>query len=367
MLSMVMTKTLITSWEDLPVPLAGSVDATEAAYLETIKQTGGLPFAVSSYFASLAGPDKTDPIRRQFLPNPAEALADPFALQDPLGEALHQAAPRLIHQYQDRALLLAGGTCAGYCRYCFRRMWINQPKHFISPVELIPALAYLKAHPEIRELLISGGDPLTAEDVRLAELFRALRDTRPGILLRLCTRVPITHPSRLTPETIRLLKAYRPLRMVIQSNHPRELAEPAQEVLTACVDQGIPVHVQTVLLRGINDDAEVLADLFRKCLDLGLSPYYLFQLDLAPGTAHFRVPLKTGLALYRELKERISGLGFPVYAVDLPGGGGKIPLHEGSIAGEWEDPRGTVYLLQGTHGKLWPYPADKNVHKELFL
>ncbi|MDR2796848.1 MAG: radical SAM protein, partial [Treponema sp.] len=130
--------------------------------------------------------------------------------------------------------------------------------------------------------------------------------------------------------------------------------------LTACVDQGIPVHVQTVLLRGINDDAGVLATFFRECLDLGLSPYYLFQLDLAPGTAHFRVPLKTGLILYQELKERISGLGLPVYAVDLPGGGGKIPLHEKVIAGEREEPRGTAYLLQGPNGKLWPYPADKN-------
>ncbi|MDR0630151.1 MAG: KamA family radical SAM protein [Treponema sp.] len=340
--------------------LVSSIDTAEASYIETIKQSGGLPFRVSSYFASLAKPDKTDPIRRQFLPHPAEDLPDPFALSDPLGEALYQAVPRLIHQYQDRVLLLAGGTCAGYCRYCFRRLWINQPKGFISPGERIPVLAYLKAHPEIREILISGGDPLMAEDGLLAELFKALRDTRPGMLLRLCTRVPITNPSRLTPETIRLLRTYRPLRMVIQSNHPRELAEPAQEVLTACVDQGIPVHVQTVLLRGINDDAEILATFFRECLDLGLSPYYLFQLDLAPGTAHFRVPLKTGLTLYQELKNRISGLGLPVYAVDLPGGGGKIPLHGGVIAGEREEPGGTVYLLQGPDGKLWPYPADKN-------
>ncbi|MHB9292918.1 putative L-lysine 2,3-aminomutase [Hollandina sp. SP2] len=355
-----MTQVFIRSWKDLPVPLVNSIDATEASYIETMQQSGSIPFEVSSYFASLAKPDKTDPIRRQFLPHPAEGLPDPFALSDPLGEALYQAAPRLIHQYQDRALLLAGGTCAGYCRYCFRRVWISQPKRFIGQRELIPILAYLKAHSEIREILISGGDPLMAEDVLLAELFSALRDTRPGILLRLCTRVPITNPSRLTPETIGLLRTYRPLRMVVQSNHPRELAAPAQEVLTACVNQGIPVHIQTVLLRGINDDAGVLATFFRECLDLGLSPYYLFQLDLAPGTAHFRVPLKTGLTLYQELKDRISGLGLPVYAVDLPGGGGKIPLHEGVIAGERAEPEGTVYLLQGSDGKLWPYPADKN-------
>jgi lysine 2,3-aminomutase len=219
-------------------------------------------------------------------------------------------------------------------------------------------LAYLKAHPGIREILISGGDPLVAADALLAGLFSALREARPGILLRICTRVPITQPGRLTGESIALLKAFRPLRMVIQSNHPRELAAPAQEVLRACVDQGIPVHVQTVLLRGINDTAAVLTALFRACLDLGLTPYYLFQLDLAPGTAHFRVPLKTGLALYREVKGRLSGLGLPVYAVDLPGGGGKIHLHEGVIAGEREEAGARVYLLQGPGGKLWPYPAD---------
>jgi lysine 2,3-aminomutase len=358
MLSSVMIQPCITSWEDLPIDLAASVDATEAAYMKSLKQAGGLPFAVSPFFASLARPEKTDPIRRQFLPDPAEAIPDPFALSDPLGEALYRTAPRLVHQYRDRALLLAGGACAGYCRYCFRRVWISRPPRFIGREELVPVLAYLKAHPEIREILISGGDPLTAADAPLAELFSTLRDTRPGIFIRLCTRVPITNPSRLTEETIKLLRAYRPLRMVIHSNHPRELSGPAREALRACVDRGIPVHVQTVLLRGINDDPELLASFFRECIDLGLSPYYLFQLDLAPGTAHFRVPLKTGLALYRELKERISGLGLPVYAVDLPGGGGKIPLHEAVIAGEREDLGGTVYLLKGADGKLWPYPAD---------
>ncbi|MDR2398383.1 MAG: KamA family radical SAM protein [Spirochaetaceae bacterium] len=352
-----MSQVFITSWKELPEPLVSSVDAQEAAFIETLNASGGLPFMVSAHFAALAKPDKTDPIRQQFMPYPAEGVPDPFALADPLGEAKHQAAPRLVHQYRDRALLLAGGSCAGYCRYCFRRVWMSRPQHFISGEELLPVLVYLKGHPEIREILISGGDPLMAEDGTLATLFQSLRIARPGLLLRICTRLPITQPSRLTLETVRLFRAYRPLRMVIQSNHPRELAAGTQEALRTCVDQGIPVHVQTVLLRGINDDAQVLAALFRECLQLGLSPYYLFQLDLAPGTAHFRVPLKTGLALYEELKRHISGLGLPVYALDLPGGGGKIPLHQGVIAGEQVDSQGLVYLLQGPEGKLWPYPA----------
>jgi lysine 2,3-aminomutase len=347
---------LITTVQELPRILAASVSKDEAAYIARIQAQGLLPFAVSPHFASLAAPNQEDPIRRQFFPDPRESLCDPFALEDPLGEALHQGAPRLVHQYRDRALLLAGGTCAGYCRHCFRRIWMTRAPSFISETELVPVLQYLTLHTEIREILISGGDPLTAPDEVLAWLFKKLRDTRPGILLRMCTRVPITDPKRLTQDLIGLFTQYRPLRMVVHINHVRELAELTQDRLAACADAGIPIHVQTVLLKGINDDAGTLAALFRSCLDLGLSPYYLFQLDLAPGTAHFRVPLKKGLGIYQELKQLISGLGLPKYAVDLPGGGGKILLHEGLIAETRQTPHGSVYLLQSSDGKRWAYP-----------
>jgi lysine 2,3-aminomutase len=273
----------------------------------------------------------------------------------------------LIHQYRDRALLLAGGSCAGYCRHCFRRVWIGQqavqnatvetPNGFISGAELAPVSAYLGVHPEIREILVSGGDPLTAPDEALARLFAVLRDARPGVGLRLCTRAAVTDPDRLSPALIDLLRQYRPLRMSVHINHPRELAGQARRALAACADAGIPVLVQTVLLRGVNDDPAVLEELFRECRDLGLSPYYLFQLDLAPGTRHFRTPLKRGLAIYGELGKNGAGR-LPVYAVDLPGGGGKIALHGGVIAEEREDPRGRVYLLRGPDGRLWTYPAD---------
>jgi lysine 2,3-aminomutase len=320
----------------------------------------------------LAGPERDDPIRRQFFPDPREALPDPFALDDPLGEERHRAfiqqnapaVPRLVHQYRDRVLLLAGGACAGYCRHCFRRVWLSAALAFISTGELEPVLAYLAVHPEIREALVSGGDPLTADNDRLAELFRALRKTHPEILLRVCTRVPITNPARLDDETIALFQRFRPLRLAVQINHPRELPSLSCERLAACVAAGLPVLVQTVLLRGVNDDPAVLAELVRDCVDLGLTPYYLFQLDLAPGTAHFRVPLKQGLAIYRELAPRIgggsgglAGQQLPVYAVDLPGGGGKIRLDENAIAGEKMTTAGPVYLLRDSQGKLWEYPA----------
>jgi lysine 2,3-aminomutase len=224
---------------------------------------------------------------------------------------------------------------------------------FISGAELEPVLACLESHPGIREILVSGGDPLSADDEKLEELFGKLRNARPDILIRLCSRVPVTNPKRLRAQTINLLRSYRPLRIVTHINHVKELSPDARTALTSLVEAGIPVHVQTVLLRGINDRAETLALLFRECLDLGLSPYYLFQLDLAPGTAHFRVPLKKGLAIYRELERQISGLALPKYAVDLPGGGGKIRLSEDVIVRE----ENGVLFLKGTDGKLWKYPV----------
>jgi lysine 2,3-aminomutase len=220
------------------------------------------------------------------------------------------------------------------------------------------AFTYLAAQPGIREVLVSGGDPLTLDNAALHYLFSGLRSARPELMLRLCTKVPITEPSRLDRETLSLFAAFRPLRFSVHINHPRELSVQSRAVLAACVENGIPVHVQTVLLRGINDNAELLAGLFRECLNLGLSPYYLFQLDLAPGTAHFRLPLRQGLALYRELGRLISGLALPAYALDLPGGGGKIRLHENIIAGEKMTANGAAYILKDSNGKEWYYPVD---------
>ncbi|GHU17068.1 KamA family radical SAM protein [Spirochaetia bacterium] len=369
-----------------PPALSASVSAEERAYIDELTAQGGLPFAVTSHFAFLAGPEPDDPIRRQFMPDPREAQCDPFALEDPLGEACHRATPRLIHQYADRALLKTTAHCGGFCRFCFRRVWVAETARgewmaapFITTAELEPVLAYLKDHPEIREILISGGDPLTASDERLEWLFQGLREARPNLRtanpalsLRICTRLPITAPDRITRELIDMLRRFSPLRMAVHINHPRELSPESRRALTAIVEAGIHVLVQTVLLKGVNDNAATLAALFRECRDLGLIPYYLFQLDLAPGTTHFRVPLKQGLALYRELQETLvpalagtelkddssSVPLIPAYAVDLPGGGGKIRLSEESIAGEEERPEGRVYLLKDRNGKLWPYPAE---------
>jgi lysine 2,3-aminomutase len=347
----VLINSIINTIEDLPVALAASLSAEERELIQKLKSSP-FPFAVTSHFASLAAPERDDPIRRQFIPDPLEEAETigPFALDDPLGEDGYRITSRLVHQYSDRALLLAGGTCAGFCRYCFRRARLNAA--FISGAELEPVLAYLESTAAIREILVSGGDPLTADDEKLEELFTKLRKARPDLFIRLCSRVPVTNPKRLSPQTVDLLRRFRPLRLVTHINHAKELSPDARTALASLVEAGIPVHVQTVLLKGINDNAETLALLFRECLNLSLSPYYLFQLDLAPGTAHFRLPLRKGLAIYRELERHISGLALPAYAVDLPGGGGKIRLSGDAIAGEEEG----VLLLKGHDGKLWKYP-----------
>jgi lysine 2,3-aminomutase len=244
---------------------------------------------------------------------------------------------------------------------------VGFPRSFITGDELASVSACLAARREIREVLVSGGDPLTAEDDALEGLFRRLREARTAapedggpLSIRICTRVPITNPRRLSGDTIGLFSQYKPLRMAVHINHVRELSPETRQVFAACAAAGVPVLVQTVLLRGVNDDAAVLAELFQECRRLGLIPYYLFQLDLAPGTAHFRVPLKQGLALYRKLRDFPDGER-PVYAVDLPGGGGKIRLDEDSVAGEGEEPGGPVYYLKGPDGRLWAYPRDEGV------
>ena len=351
---------LITTIEGLPPALAASLRTDEKNYIDEIKRRGQLPFGVTPHFASLAGSEADDPVRRQFFPDIREALPDPFALNDPLGEKMHNAAPRLIRQYQDRALLLAGGSCAGYCRHCLRRVWLANAPPFVNVDdkngELQAALDWLASHSELREILVSGGDPLTADNVWLEKLFSALRRALPDIQLRLCTKVPITNPDRICEKTIALFRQFRPLRIALHLNHPQELADLSRKRLAACIAAEIPVLVQTVLLLGINDDPHVLARLINDCLDLGLTPYYLFQLDLAPGIAHFRVPLERGLSIYRELEKILAGKKLPIYALDLPGGGGKIRLHEDVISATKITEKGEAYLLRDEKGKLWEYP-----------
>ncbi len=295
--------------------------------IEAIETEGGLPFAVTPYFAALA--DRYDPqcpIRRQFVPDLREQQFIPDDLADPCGEEKHSVFPWLVHRYPDRVLLLATDGCATFCRHCTRRRMVGRCRSTIDRTMLDLTVDYLASHPEVGDVLISGGDPLLLEDGALDEILTALRRVPSVRIVRIGTRTPVTIPQRITPELVGVLKKHHPLWMNIHFNHPREITEECAEACGRLADAGIPLGSQSVLLAGINDRPKIIRELCRGLIAIRVRPYYLYQCDLAPGTAHFRAPVKTGIAIMEKLRGHISGLAVPAYVVDAPGGGGKIPV-----------------------------------------
>lgn len=332
----------------------------------------GLGFALTPYYFSLIGAGQDDPVRLQCIPRRDELEIKPYEVQDPLDEKHYSPLPRMVHRYPDRVLVLVTDECAVYCRHCFRRYFSSQRAGAITDLQVKRIAEYAASHPEIHEIILSGGDPLTLSDERLGRILDTLQATvhraDPGrtVVFRLATRMPVVLPQRLTGDLAALLAGYAPLFVITQFNHPNEITEQSRRAVAELVQHGLPVLNQAVLLKGVNDSVDVLASLFQRLLDIRVKPYYLFQGDLAAGTAHFRVPLSRGFQLMRELRQRISGLAMPVYAVDLPGGGGKIPLIEnylhgsrgsngsradtGSLAG-W-------YRFTGPDGRNYYYPEE---------
>jgi lysine 2,3-aminomutase len=313
---------------------------------------GGFALGITPYYLGLAGKEKDDPIRRQCIPGSGELAVREGELPDPLGDELYTKVPRLIHHYADRALLLVTDECAVCCRYCFRRHYAGGGRGIIRGSELRGVGSYLKSHPEIHEVILSGGDPLTLDDGRLFGLIDILREARPGLILRLSTRIPAALPSRVTRRLARGLGQRQPLWGVVHINHPKELTEECDEALRRLVSAGTPLVSQTVLLRGVNDNEAVLEELFRGLVARRVKPYYLFQADLAAGTGHFRVPLARGQAIMRGLRRRLSALALPEYALDLPGGGGKVPLTPSYKKSEDRD----CAIFENICGKEYRYP-----------
>lgn len=293
---------------------------------------------VSDYYLSLIDPDDpNDPVRRQALPDLAELAARPDERSDPIGDHAHQATPILVHRYPDRALLFPTFRCPMFCRYCFRKVTLNEEAVHLRQ-QLPPAVDYLRAHPQIKEVILSGGDPLMLPDHRLLMVIDAVRALPHIERIRLHTRFPVTLPQRLTPELAEGLGARRPLYVVTHFNHPRELSEVAAAGIERLVRQGITVLNQSVLLVGVNDDTQVLAELFSTLLRWQVRPYYLHHPDLTVGTQHFRLSLERGLALVRGLRGHITGLAWPTYVLDIPGGGGKVPVDSHFVQPDLEVP-----------------------------
>lgn len=333
-------------------------DTSEREPRETgpaLEPVARLPYGVSRYYSSLAREldPVTDPIAAQFVPREAESSSLPYESSDPIGDSRYLVAERLVHHYADRALLLVSDRCATYCRHCFRRHFTGHGGGRITEEQLDRVCEYLARTPAIREVLLSGGDPLMLSDRDLGHVMGRLLEVDPRYILRVCTRIPVVHPARVTEDLAGVLGRMGCVWTVIHVNHPRELTYEFRVAVRRLITSGVPVLSQSVLLRGVNDDARVLEALFRGLLQAGVKPYYLFQGDLAAGTAHFRVPLEKGIALMRELRSRLSGIALPTYAVDLPGGAGKVPVESSLLRVEKK-----TYLLRGADGKEYLYPRE---------
>ena len=314
----------ITSMEHLGKVL--DLTAEELAWRES---PISVPLRITSHYVKLIDPnDPKDPLRRQVVPTAKENLALEAESDDPLAEVPHSRGQRLIHRYGNRVAFLATDICPMYCRHCFRRRFTGNMMGPASKESILDAAAYLGEHQEVKEMLITGGDPLTLSNDQLDFMVGTFRKASPHLILRICTRYPVSQPSRMDESLVRMFKSHdtAPFYLLTQFNHPRELTQQSIEAVSLFVDAGIPALNQTVLLRGVNDNVDTLEKLCNDLLFNRIKPYYLFQGDMVTGTADFRVPLKRGLAIEHELRRRLSGLAMPLYCADLPNGGGKVPL-----------------------------------------
>lgn len=282
------------------------------------------PMRINPYFLKLIQ-FPGDPIWKQAVPDVAE-LEDEVCEIDPLDEENLSPVPNLVHKYPDRVLFLVSSSCAMFCRFCTRKRKVGTSKMQVNEQTLEAGFKYLAQHPEVKEVLISGGDPLLLSDDKIDNILKRLRNIPSIEIIRIGTRVPSVLPMRITNKLVGILNSYHPLYINTHFNHPNEITRESSLACTMLADAGIPVGCQTVLLKGVNDNSITLKKLFRGLLRIRVKPYYLFQADLTKGTDHFRTPTKTGIALMRQLYGHISGMAIPTFALDSPGGKGKIPL-----------------------------------------
>lgn len=321
---------------------------------EGIKNAKGrMAMAVTPYWATLLDPDDPNcPIRRQCIPTQNEFHISPYEMSDPCGEDTDSPAPHLVHRYPDRVLLLATESCAMYCRHCTRRRLVGHEEKIDNSVNRWDAaIEYIRSNKKVRDVLISGGDPLTLEDEALEDLIKKLRAIPHLEFLRIGTRVPVTLPQRITEKLVSLLKKYSPLWMSIHFNHPKEITRRTKIACEMLADAGIPLGSQTVLLKGINDRPSTMRRLVHELLKIRVRPYYIYQCDLVRGTQHFRTPVEVGINIVEKLRGHTTGYGVPTYVIDAPGGGGKIPINPNYIVSQANG----KYVLRNYEGKVYTY------------
>jgi lysine 2,3-aminomutase len=311
------------------------------------------PLAITPYYASLIKKaDASDPIFRMCVPQ-IEELYDPSYLRDdPLEEDEDMPVPGLVHRYRDRALFIVTTTCSVYCRHCTRKRVAGSREWTAGPRRMAQAVAYLKAHPEISDVIVSGGDPFTMPTAALEKVLAALRSVPTIGVIRMGTRTPVVMPMRITDELCEMIRRYHPVWVNTHFNHPNELTAEAVAACAKLADAGVPMGNQSVLLRGVNDDPRVIEQLCRGLVKTRVRPYYLFQCDLVRGVEHFRTPVSRGIEIMEYLRGRLGGIAIPQFVVDAPHGGGKIPVMPNYVVST--SPTHTV--LRNFEGLLVSYP-----------
>jgi len=316
-----------------------------------IRRSGGrLSLAITPYWALLMDPqDPECPLRRQAVPTAAEFNISENDLEDPCAEDKDSPCPGLVHRYPDRVLLLATEQCAMYCRHCTRRRLVGEKE--VNFKRLDAVLDYIRSNKKVRDVLISGGDPLMLEDEALEGIIKSVKAIPHVEFIRLGTRVPVNLPMRITPKLVNMLKKYAPLWVSIHFNHPKEITKLTKQACDFLADSGIPLGSQTVLLKGINDKPNIMKKLMHELLKIRVRPYYIYQCDPVRGTAHFRTPVSVGINIIEKLRGHTSGYAVPTYVIDAPGGGGKVPIGPNYVVSQEEG----KYTIRNYEDKSFTY------------
>lgn len=342
-------KNRITTLRQLEEHLVLSEDERNGVILSGTK----LAMAITPHFFNLIDRDDPEcPIRKQVIPRVEETLTSPYEMSDPCGEDSHMPVPGLVHRYPDRVLFLVTDRCASYCRYCTRSRVVSGVGEQELETDYEAAFRYLEKHTEVRDVLLSGGDPLLFSDNKLEKLLSRLRRIPHIEFLRIGSRVPIFLPQRITPQLCRMLQKYHPLFMSIHVNHPRELTLEVKEALERLADHGVPLGNQSVLLKGVNDDLEIMKTLMHKLLMCRVRPYYLYQLDLIQGSSHLEAPVEAGIKIIEGLRGHTTGYAVPQYVIDAPGGGGKVPINPDYVLQRNSERT----LIRNFEGRTFEYP-----------
>ena len=321
-----------------------------------------LALAITPYFFNLI--DRRDPdcpIRRQVIPRGDEMVVSEEEMLDSLGEDAHSPVPGLVHRYPDRVLFLVTDRCAAYCRYCTRSRLVSNAQDYNFHPEHERALRYIEAHSEVRDVLLSGGDPLLLSDRKLDHLLGRLRAIKHVEFIRIGSRIPTFLPQRITPELCEVFKKHGPVWMSIHVNHPKECTQELKDACERLAFAGVPLGNQSVLLRGVNDDAEVMKALVHRLLRMRVRPYYLYQMDLITGGSHFKVDVRKGIEIIRALRGHTTGYAVPQYVIDAPGGGGKVPINPEYIERITDE----EIVFKNYQGESFHYPLTSTPHKSL--